>query len=83
MAPTTLKVTSAGQISLPADLRRRWRVERVRLIDHGDHVEIRPLPDDAIGRLRGRYADLRATSGALRAAGRAEDAAAERRRGAG
>lgn len=83
MAPTTLKVTAGGQISLPAELRRRWRVERVRLIDHGDHVEIRPLPDDSIGRLRGRYADLGTTTDALRAAGRAEDAEAEARRGGG
>jgi AbrB family looped-hinge helix DNA binding protein len=80
MTPATLKVTSAGQISLPAELRRRWGVRQVRLIDHGDHVEIRPLPDDVFGRLRGRHADTGIDTEALRREARAEDDEADARR---
>ena len=53
-----LRVTSAGQLSLPARIRRRWGTRRVAIEDHGDSVVLRPIPDDAIaaaaGALRGR-----------------------------
>ncbi|MGH9271034.1 MAG: AbrB/MazE/SpoVT family DNA-binding domain-containing protein [Ilumatobacteraceae bacterium] len=82
MTPATVKVTDAGQMSLPAELRRRWQVERVLVIDHGDHAEIRPLPDDIFARLRGKYAGLEGTtSEQMRAESRAEELAAEERRG--
>lgn len=47
------KVTSSGQISLPAALRRRWGTERVLVVDRGDYAIVRPLPDDIVGLLRG------------------------------
>lgn len=53
-----LKVTRAGQLSLPARIRRRWGTQRVTIEDHGDRVVLRPMPDDPIeaaaGALRGR-----------------------------
>jgi bifunctional DNA-binding transcriptional regulator/antitoxin component of YhaV-PrlF toxin-antitoxin module len=53
-----LKVTAGGQVSLPADIRRRWGTSAVYLQDLGDHVTVRPLPDDpieaAMGVLKGR-----------------------------
>ena len=62
-----LKVTSAGQLSLPARIRRRWGTQRVTIEDRGDSVVLRPIPDDPIaaaaGALRGRIGsseDLRA-----------------------
>lgn len=48
-----LKVTSSGQISLPAEIRRRWETDEVLLIDKGDHVLVRPAPQDAVAQLRG------------------------------
>ena len=48
-----LKVTSSGQISLPAEIRRRWQADEVLLIDKGDHVLVRPAPQDAVAQLRG------------------------------
>lgn len=50
---TSAKVTSSGQISLPASLRRRWHVDRVLVIDRGDYALVRPMPDDIVGFLRG------------------------------
>ncbi len=50
----TMKITSSGQISLPADVRRRWGVKRVRLVDHGDHVTLEPIPDDVFTATFGR-----------------------------
>lgn len=53
-----LKVTNAGQLSLPARIRRRWGTRRVAIEDHGDSVVLRPVPDDpveaAAGALKGR-----------------------------
>jgi hypothetical protein len=50
-----MKITSSGQISLPADVRRRWGVSRVRLVDHGDHVTLEPIPDDVFAATFGRF----------------------------
>jgi AbrB family looped-hinge helix DNA binding protein len=53
-----VKITSAGQMSLPARIRRRWGTRRVAIEDLGDSVVLRPVPDDPIeaagGALRGR-----------------------------
>ena len=54
-----MKITASGQISLPADVRQRWEVKRVRLIDLGDHVEVHPLPDDVVASTIGRFAQKR------------------------
>jgi len=74
------KVTAGGQVSLPAAVRRRWQTTTVGVEDHGDHVVVRPLPDDPItaarGALRGRIAD----TAKLRGNVREEEAAAEARR---
>jgi AbrB family looped-hinge helix DNA binding protein len=53
-----VKITTAGQLSLPARIRRRWGTRRVTIEDRGDSVVLRPIPDDPIeaaaGALRGR-----------------------------
>jgi len=43
-----VKITTSGQISLPAPVRNRWGVSRVVVEDEGDRILIRPLPDDPI-----------------------------------
>jgi len=50
------RVTTAGQLSLPADVRRRWGTSTVVLEDGGDHLVVRPVPDDAIAAARGAFA---------------------------
>ena len=51
-----MKITASGQISLPADVRQRWAVKRVRLIDLGGHVEVHPLPDHVVASTVGAFA---------------------------
>ena len=50
------RITAAGQLSLPADVRRRWATSTVVLEDEGDHLVVRPVPDDAITAARGAFA---------------------------
>ena len=47
------KVSARGQLSLPAAVRRRWSTGRVLILDKGDYVLIRPIPDDPVAELRG------------------------------
>ena len=61
------KITAAGQVSIPADIRRRWSTNRVVIEDNGDHLIVRPSPTDAI----------EAAYGALKGKGRRKLTAAE------
>jgi AbrB family looped-hinge helix DNA binding protein len=49
----TAKITAGGQISIPAEVRRRWGTARVLIRDDGDELVLRPLPDDPITAARG------------------------------
>jgi AbrB family looped-hinge helix DNA binding protein len=81
MTPVAMKVTRAGQISIPAEIRHRWKVQRVLVIDHGDRVEVRPIEDDLIAALEGKYKGLGTmTTDEMRAEARREEREAERRR---
>ena len=71
------KVTSSGQISLPASLRRRWHAERVLVIDRGDYAIVRPLPDDIVGFLRGSVATAGGSLEDIRAVERSADSRRE------
>jgi AbrB family looped-hinge helix DNA binding protein len=46
-----MKVTTAGQVSVPAEVRRRWATSRVKITDEGDRLIIEPEPEN-------RFADL-------------------------
>ncbi len=91
---TMAKVTRNGQISLPAELRRRWNVDSVLVMDHGDYAVVCPMPDDPVASVRGKYAGPGPSSEEVRAAEREAEAeledarlaahrAVEDRRGAG
>ena len=71
------KVTSSGQISLPAALRRRWGAGRVLVVDRGDYAIVRPLPEDIVGFLRGSVPASGRTLEDIRADERAADARRE------
>ncbi len=47
------KITVAGQISIPAEVRRRWDTDTVDIEDFGDHLVVRPRPVDPIKAARG------------------------------
>jgi hypothetical protein len=40
---------------LVADTRARWKAKRVVVVDFGDRVVMRPLPDDPVDDLEGKY----------------------------
>ncbi len=74
-----MKVSRNGQVSIPADARSRWNVDRVVVVDLGDRVVLRPLPDEPIDDLVGKYRRGPATDAARRRA-RSDDAATEARK---
>lgn len=67
-----MKVSSNGQVSIPAEARARWMADRVVVVDLGDRVVLRPLPEDPVGALRGKYRGRRPGTTAARAAARSE-----------
>lgn len=44
-----------GQVSIPADARARWSTRQVLVVDLGDRVVMRPLSDESLQELRGKY----------------------------
>ena len=68
-----INITERGQISIPADIRHKWNVRRVLLVDEGDRLVLRPVPDDPIAAVLGKYAWIEATSDEMRDEDRAVD----------
>src|SRR5664280_464782 len=50
-----MKVSSNGQVSIPAEARARWKADHVVVVDLGDRVVLRPLPVDPVTDLQGKY----------------------------
>jgi bifunctional DNA-binding transcriptional regulator/antitoxin component of YhaV-PrlF toxin-antitoxin module len=73
MASIEAKVTRNGQVSLPAELRHRWGVASVLVIDRGEYAIVRPIPQDIVAALRGAHAGPGPSVEATRAAERADD----------
>lgn len=53
MKRMTIRISQGGQVSIPAEIRRRWGTDRLVLEDRGEDVVIRPLPMDPIAAARG------------------------------
>jgi hypothetical protein len=60
-------------MSVPATIRRRWKTQRVSIVDLGDHIVVAPLPDDPIAAFRGSFAGRGASSEELRRMAREEE----------
>ncbi len=74
----TYKITTSGQFSLPATIRRRWQTRHVQIEDRGDHVVVRPMPDDPIDAVRGIFKDrMKLTTVELRRLAREDEQQAE------
>lgn len=52
------KITRAGQVSIPAEIRTRWDTSTVAIEDEGDRIVLRPVSDDPIAALRGSLAHV-------------------------
>ena len=77
----TYKITTSGQVSIPASVRRRWRTSRVQVEDHGDHVIVRPVPDDPVAAVRGIFKNrMHTTTDELRRQAREDERRAEERK---
>ena len=75
-----MKISSNGQVSIPAEARARWGADRMIVVDLGDRIVMRPMPDDPIGDLRGKYKGRGPSSDEARRQARLEDAERELRR---
>jgi AbrB family looped-hinge helix DNA binding protein len=74
MASTLINITERGQISIPPEIRKHWNVRRLLLVDEGDRIVLRPVADDPIGAVAGKYSWIGATSDAMLAEDRDADA---------
>jgi len=74
-----LMISKGGQISVPADVRNRWRTRRLQVEDRGDELVIRPAPEDPIAAARGALKGGH-TSDELRRIVRDEERRAEERK---
>jgi AbrB family looped-hinge helix DNA binding protein len=75
-----MKVSSNGQVSIPAAARARWNTKRVVVVDLGDRILMRPMPDDPVAAMRGKYRGRGPGSDEYRRQLRREEEEIERRR---
>ena len=75
-----MKVTSNGQVSIPAATRNRWQNDRVVIVDLGDRIVMRPTGDDPVAELVGKYAGEGPSTDEARRRSRHDEHAVERRR---
>lgn len=75
-----MKVSSNGRVTIPAQVRARWQATHVTVVDLGDRIAMRPLPEDPIATLRGKYRDRGLNSEDARRTARAEDVERDNRR---
>lgn len=75
-----MKVSSNGQVSIPAKARARWMTNRVIVVDLGDRIVMRPMPDNPVGALVGKYRGRGPSTTTARKAERAEGARIENRK---
>jgi len=75
-----MKVTASGQVSVPAEVRRRWGTTRVKVIDAGDHLIIEPEPENPFEGLLGILAGPGPTYDEMEAEERAFELERERRK---
>ncbi len=67
MSSMLINVSDRGQISLPAEIRHKWQVRRLLLVDEGDRVVLRPVPNDPIAAVTGKYSWIEQTADEMRA----------------
>lgn len=76
-----LKISAGGQVSVPAAVRQRWNTRVVVADDRGDHLILRPAPEDPIEAARGAFKDYPGPSvEEMRQESREEEREAEERK---
>jgi bifunctional DNA-binding transcriptional regulator/antitoxin component of YhaV-PrlF toxin-antitoxin module len=74
-----MRLSSNGQVSIPAAARARWRTAEVLVVDLGDRIVMRPLSEDPVRDLVGKYRGRGPNTLRARSEARAQDAAREHR----
>jgi len=77
------RITKAGQISIPAEVRERWGASNVLIVDEGEQIVLRPVPENPWEAIRGilkgkARSDIDATE-AVRQNRNEDNAASERK----
>ncbi len=81
-----MTVSGNGQVSIPAEVRARWRADtrvvagKVRVVDLGDRVVVAPVFEDPVSALRGKYAGQGLKVDDARRRGRREEDDADQRK---
>lgn len=75
-----MKVSANGQVSIPAEIRARWKADRVVMVDMGDYIIVSPLSDTTLSELRGKFAGRGPSTEQLRREDREEEAELEEQR---
>jgi bifunctional DNA-binding transcriptional regulator/antitoxin component of YhaV-PrlF toxin-antitoxin module len=77
-----MKVSSNGQVSIPAEVRSRWNAEAVQVVDMGDYLVIGPHRDRAqvLRELQGKYAGRGPSTDEMRREEREAEEERERRK---
>jgi bifunctional DNA-binding transcriptional regulator/antitoxin component of YhaV-PrlF toxin-antitoxin module len=73
-----MTVSQNGQVSIPAATRARWNARRVIVVDLGDRVVMRPVSDEPIAGLKGKYKGRGPTSDQARRQARQAEASRKR-----
>jgi bifunctional DNA-binding transcriptional regulator/antitoxin component of YhaV-PrlF toxin-antitoxin module len=73
-------ISKGGQVTVPAEVRKRWGTTRVVVEDLGDALVLRPIPADPIKAARGSLAGPGPTADEMRAQARREEEQIERKR---
>jgi len=75
-----MTVSRNGQVSIPAEARARWNTSRVVVVDLGDRIVMRPVGEQPLDDLNGKYRARGPSTDRARRQARAEDATRARSR---
>lgn len=73
-------ISRNGQVSIPAAARSRWQARQVVVVDLGDRVVMRPVVDEPIASLQGKYQGRGPSTDVARRRSRATESERERGR---
>lgn len=68
-----IRISKGGQISLPAEIRRRWSTDSLLVEDLGDRVVLRPMPSDPLGTAMGAFPSRKTSVDQARSRFRSEE----------
>ena len=75
-----MTLSQNGQVSIPAEARSRWNTRYVLVVDLGDRVVMRPLSDQPVADLEGKYQGRGPSTDKARSQARREESARARSR---